>query len=151
MMYTDGRQSMRIIEYEDKYRDDMIFMVLEAKNALGFVPRLNNDLLDVKANYLDKGAAFYLAIDDNDRVIGCVGYESLDMRTAKLHRFYVKASLKRQGIGSALLEKIESSIAQAGYREIVAHLGGPEYVESKAFYPAKGYLEYQPNWMRKLI
>ena len=29
---------MKIIEYEDKYRDDMIFMVLEAKDALGRVP-----------------------------------------------------------------------------------------------------------------
>ena len=26
---------MKIIKYEDKYRDDMIFMILEAKNALG--------------------------------------------------------------------------------------------------------------------
>ena len=29
---------MRIIPFEEKYRDDMIFMVLEAKNALGRVP-----------------------------------------------------------------------------------------------------------------
>ncbi len=29
---------MKIIPYEDGYRDDMIFMVLEAKNALGRVP-----------------------------------------------------------------------------------------------------------------
>ena len=26
---------MKIIKYKDKYRDDMIFMILEAKNALG--------------------------------------------------------------------------------------------------------------------
>lgn len=31
---------MKIIKYEDKYRDDMIFMILEAKNALGRVPGL---------------------------------------------------------------------------------------------------------------
>ena len=29
---------MKIIKYEDKYRDDMIFMILEAKNVLGRVP-----------------------------------------------------------------------------------------------------------------
>lgn len=34
---------MKIIKYEDKYRDDMIFMILEAKNALGRVPGLNED------------------------------------------------------------------------------------------------------------
>lgn len=31
-----------VIPYEEKYRDDMIFMVLEAKNALGRVPSLNH-------------------------------------------------------------------------------------------------------------
>ena len=43
---------MKIIPYDDKYRDDMIFMVLEAKNALGRLPGLNEDLLDIKKNYL---------------------------------------------------------------------------------------------------
>ena len=39
---------MRIIKYDKKYRDDLIFMVLEAKNALGRVPGLNEDLLDIE-------------------------------------------------------------------------------------------------------
>lgn len=39
---------MEIKLYEDKYRDDMIFMVLQAKDALGRIPRLNEDLLDIK-------------------------------------------------------------------------------------------------------
>ena len=37
--------NIQIIPYEERYRDDMIFMVLSAKNALGRVPRLNPDLL----------------------------------------------------------------------------------------------------------
>ena len=49
---------MRIIPYEDSYRDDMIFVVLAAKDALGRVPRLNPDLLDVPANYLARGDGF---------------------------------------------------------------------------------------------
>jgi len=64
---------MKIIKYEEKYRDDMIFMILEAKNALGRVPGLNEDLLDVRKNYLEVGDMFWLAIDDNDRVIGSIG------------------------------------------------------------------------------
>ena len=62
-----------IIPYDEKYRDDMIFMVLGAKDALGRVPRLNEDLLDVKKNYLDTGDMFWLAIDEHDRVVGCIG------------------------------------------------------------------------------
>lgn len=140
---------MKIIKFENKYRDDMIFMVLEAKNALGRVPRLNEDLLDIEGNYFSHGEMFWLAIDDNDRVIGCVGYNAIDSDTVKLHRLYVKYNLKRQGIGTALLQCAEQYVKDKGYKYAVVHLGGKEYFESKQFYPKHGYKEYEPNHMRK--
>lgn len=48
----------------------MIFMILEAKNALGRVLELNENLLDIQKNYLEVGDLFWVAIDDNVRVIG---------------------------------------------------------------------------------
>ena len=60
-----------VIPYEERYRDDMIFMVLEAKDALGRVPRLNEDLLDIRRHYLDAGFFLWFAVDAHDRVIGC--------------------------------------------------------------------------------
>ena len=75
-------------------------MVQEVKDALGRVPRLNEDLLDVQKNYIDSGDMFWLAIDEHDRVIGCIGYNSIPGTTeVKLHRLYIKAARKRQGIG----------------------------------------------------
>ena len=65
---------MTIIEYEDKYRDNLIFMVLQAKDALGKVPTINEDLLDVNVNYFQKGDKFWLAVDGNDRVVGSIGF-----------------------------------------------------------------------------
>ena len=64
---------MEIIEYDSRYRDDLIFMVLQAKDALGRKPSINLDLLDIKTNYIDRGDMFWLAVDSNDRVIGCIG------------------------------------------------------------------------------
>ena len=64
---------MTIIEYEDKYRDELIFMVLQAQDALGKVPTINEDLLDVNVNYFQKGDKFWLAVDGNDRVVGSIG------------------------------------------------------------------------------
>lgn len=140
---------MTIIEFQDKYRDDMIFMVLEAKNALGRVPRLNADLLDINKNYFLCGDKFWLAIDDNDRVIGCIGYNKYDNETVKLHRLYVKYNLQRQGIGSELLNVAEQHMRTAGYKYSLVHLGGKEYFESKQFYPKHGYVEYGNEFMRK--
>ena len=35
---------MIIKKFEPKYRDDLIYMILEAKNALGRVPGLNQQM-----------------------------------------------------------------------------------------------------------
>lgn len=141
---------MKIIKYEEKYRDDMIFMILEAKNAMGRVPGLNEDLLDIQKNYLAQGDMFWLAIDENDRVIGSIGYNSIqDTDEVWLHRLCVKYNLKRQGIGSALLETAEQYIRQQGKKVVKVHLGGKDWIESRAFYPKHGYVEYQDRYMRK--
>lgn len=80
---------MEIIRYEPKYRDDLIFMVLAAKDAIGRVPTLNADLLDIEGFYLDKGDMFWLAVDGG-RVVGSIGCNLLPDGAAVLHRLYVK-------------------------------------------------------------
>ena len=141
---------MRIIPYQEKYRDDMIFMVLEAKDAIGRVPRLNEDLLDIQGAYLNRGDMFWLALDERDRVIGCVGYNSVENAAdVVLHRLYVKAARKRQGIGSALLAVAEDYAKAQGKSAVIVHLGGKEYGASRRFYPKHGYVEIAPNYMKK--
>ena len=139
----------RIIPYEEKYRDDMICMVLEAKDAIGRPPHLNDDLLDIRGCYLDKGDMFWLVIDNDDRVIGCGGYTSLPGGEAKLRRLYIKADKKRQGIGTALLETAEKYLRRQGKTAVQIHLDGREYFESHCFYPKHGYTEFAPDYMRK--
>lgn len=143
---------MKIITYQEKYRDDMIFMVLEAKNALGKVPTINEDLLNIKEAYLDKGDMFWLALDGNDRVIGCVGYSSVENSSEVfLHRLFVKCNLKHQGIGTALLSVAEEYIKSKGKTTVKIHLGAPkeQWYESYSFYPKNGYSEYEPRYMKK--
>ena len=109
---------MQIIPFEEKYRDDMIFMVLEAKDALGRVPGLNEELLDIRKNYLD----------------------------------YVKAALKRQGIGTKLYLCAEEHLRKIGKRAILVHLGGKGFEASRLFYRRFGYeYEQDENYMRKML
>ncbi|MBQ9264676.1 MAG: GNAT family N-acetyltransferase [Clostridia bacterium] len=142
---------MTIIHFDSRYRDDMIFMVLQAKDALGCVPRLNEDLLDIPGNYLRPGGDFWLALDENDRVIGCIGVQ-LHGTSARLHRLYVKADQKRQGIGSQLLAIAEQFAIQHDANETVVHMGDPaHYWESTFFYAKHGYTETEPRWMKKTL
>lgn len=142
--------SYTIIPYDEKYRDDMIFMVLQAKDALGRIPGLNEDLLDIQKHYLDAGDMFWLAIDDHDRVIGSVGFHAIPGTTeARLHRLYVKAALKRRGIGTRLLQTAEEHLRRQGKTAVHVHLGGREFTESRSFYPKHEYREYAPDYMKK--
>ena len=142
---------MQIKLFEDRYRDDLILMVLSAKDALGRMPRLNEDLLDVQANYFDRGDLFWIAVDEQDRVIGCIGFNRLNGTEAKLHRLYVKPDRKRQGVGSALLKTAEDAMRAQGVTTALVHLGEPkeQWFESYAFYPKHGYRETEPRWMKK--
>lgn len=144
---------MKIIEYQDKYKSDLIFMVLEAKNALGRIPGLNEDLLNIKSNYIDKGDMFWLAIDVNDRVVGSCGFSSIE-KTSEiwLHRLFVKYNLKRHGIGTMLIETAEKHAKNIGKTAIRVHLGDKkDFFEAYSFYPKHGYIEYAPGYMIKYI
>ena len=145
---------MKIIPYEEQYRDDLIFMILQAKDALGRKPSINPDLLDIKSNYFDRGDMFWVAIDENDRVIGSVGYsKNENSNEAFVHRLYVKASEKHKGIGTALLDIAENEMMRRGILVSLVHLGEPkeQWFESYSFYPKHGYCEYAHRYMRKKL
>jgi len=145
---------LRIQLYEEKYRDDLIFMVLQAKDALGRIPTISEDLLDIQGRYFARGDQFWIALDEEDRVVGCIGYSRLEDRSeAFLHRLYVKAAFKHRGIGTALLHTAENAMRERGIGVSHVHLGEPkeQWFESYRFYPKHGYREYQPRYMRKYL
>ena len=145
---------MKIIHFEESYRDDLIFMILQAKDALGRKPGLNEDLLDIKSNYFDKGGRFWIAISENDRVIGSIGYVRVDgTNEAFIHRLFVKAAEKHKGIGTALLMVAEEYMKNNKILVSKVHLGTPkaDWYESYSFYLKHGYEEYEERYMRKLL
>ncbi|MBP0955843.1 MAG: GNAT family N-acetyltransferase [Oscillospiraceae bacterium] len=99
-------------------------------------------------NYFDKGDMFWIAVDDNDRVVGSVGYNSIENTSEiYLHRLFVKPNLKHQGIGTRLLQTAEEYARSKGKTAVYVHLGRPkeQWFESYSFYPKKGYHEYEEN------
>lgn len=74
----------------------------------GFVydPRVDfPDLLDFDAHYAPPRGAFFV-VRAGEQVVGSVGVECLDARTAELHRLYLDAELRGRGTGRALTETV---------------------------------------------
>jgi len=130
----------KIIPFQNTYRDDMIFCLLSAKDALGRIPRINEDLFDIEKNYFDKDDMFWIAVDDHNRVIGMLGTNTTSSSEMWLKRFYVKPSLKRNGIGSALLATLEDYAKSKNVSTLYTSCA-LTYTEGLQFYHAKGFIE----------
>lgn len=63
------------------------------------------DLLRFNHVYTPPHGAFWI-VRDAARVVGSVGVERLDARTAELHRLYLDANLRGRGIGRSLVETV---------------------------------------------
>lgn len=86
-------------------------------------------------------------------VAGCLGYSRDGEDEGFLHRFYIRADLKRRGVGTRLLRTAETAMRERGIRLSKVHLGGEREIwfESYAFYPKNGYEIYAPRYMRKQL
>lgn len=90
-------------------------------------------------------------------MIGSVGYNSIpDTSEIWLHRLFVKANQKHQGIGAKLLATAETYAKEQGKTAVYVHLGTPkeQWAESYRFYPKQGYAVYDtlmPNYMKKVL
>lgn len=148
---TSTLPDFKVIQFKDQYRDDVIFMVLSAKDAAKKIPSIDHDLLDIKSNYIDKGDMFWIALGENNRVLGCVGYETIKPLEARLKRLYVKPELKRQGIGRALLNIVINHIKDKGYNKLSISTLEERYSETKLFLISQGFVEALPNILEKTI
>ena len=132
----------KILPFQDEYRDDTIFCLLLAKDAVngGNAPRLSEDLLDIHKNYFDKGDMFWIALDSNGRVIGMIGTSTVSDSDMWLKRLFIKPSHKRKGAASALFGVAEEYAKLKGIETI--HTRFPIWFnEAAMFYPTKGFIE----------
>jgi RimJ/RimL family protein N-acetyltransferase len=76
------------------------------------------DLLQFDAYYSAPRGAFWI-VRDATRVVGSVGVDRKDGRTAELKRLYVDASLRGRGIGQRLVETVLDWTREQGMARLV--------------------------------
>lgn len=110
------------VRYNPKYRDVILELHAEAMKELPSGLELPEnelfDLLNIETCYLQAGGEFLVGLLD-DEPVAMGGYKRVDANTAELKRFRVKKALRRQGLGSLLLQEVERIAAENGVTKIV--------------------------------
>lgn len=114
----------KIIEFADKYQKQIIELILKIQNDeykinLGLDEQ--NDLLNIKSEYISSGGNFWIFLDNEDKVIGTIALQKLTNSVAILKKFFVDSRFRgpAYGVGAKLYENLISFAKRSGFKQII--------------------------------
>lgn len=93
---------MKIIPYENKYKNQVIALILYLQNFDNKVDlslEEQPDMNDIENYYLKKGGGFWLAVNDSDDVVGTLGLMKKEKHFGVLKKFFVNPAYRGKDIG----------------------------------------------------
>jgi ribosomal protein S18 acetylase RimI-like enzyme len=100
------------------------------------------DLQDIKGNYLDRGGAFRVLVDETATVVGCGGLYPLGDGEAEIRKMYFLPGARGKGFGRRLLLELLREAKARGYRRVVLETAS-QLKEAIALYRSAGFQPYQ--------
>lgn len=131
---------MQIITYQEKYKQQIIDLILHIQNdEAGIDLQINEqpDLLNVPLYYEKDGGDFWLAIDQ-DQVVGTFAFMNYGNGNAVLKKFFVRADWRSKKVGFILYQTVIDYLKKHGYKQ--ALLDTPAVAKvSHRFYERAGF------------
>ena len=90
---------------------------------------------DQVASPFEEESLHLCALDEGERVVGCVLFRWLDARRGRLFQMAVDPGWQRRGLGRRLLDRLEAELRARGVAEVVLHAREP----AVPFYARAGY------------
>lgn len=118
----------KIIEYKKEFDGDVkkfieYIYVDEFQIDIGIEEIANEDL----NAYIENGGNFWMALDENNNLLGTIGGKIINNETIEIKRMYVKKECRGQGIAQELLNTLECFAAENGFKYLI--LGTYERME----------------------
>ncbi|MDO4850696.1 MAG: GNAT family N-acetyltransferase [Actinomycetota bacterium] len=127
----DARGLIR--EYTEWFGRDLAFQDLE------------NELDHIEDKYLPPAGHLVVAIDDSERVVGCVAYHRLDPSTAEMKRLYVRPIERGHHLGERLARRVMELAREDGYTRMVLDTVAP-LGAAVSLYRKLGFEEIEPYY-----
>lgn len=131
---------MRIIEYTEAYKQQVIDLILHIQNeeaGLNLSLDEQPDLTDVKGCYFDGGGTFLIAVEDGG-LIGTIALMNKGDGNGVLKKFFVRKDFRGRGIGLALYKRLYEYAVSRCYKYILLDTPSAAKV-SHRFYEKAGF------------
>lgn len=131
---------MDIIEYEDKYKNEIINLILTIQNKeakIGLSIEEQPDLSDIYSAYEQNGGKFWIAIE-NKQVIGTIALMKSENNCGILKKFFVKAAYRGRKVGLALYQVLLGYAKSKNLKYIILDTPSVAAV-SHRFYERSGF------------
>jgi putative acetyltransferase len=127
---------MPIVPFGPSHVDGFRSLVVETLHEFGFEadPELDGDLADPAATYV----ALWVAVDDDDDVVGSVALRELGGGTVELKRMYLRPDQRGRGVGKELLA-LALDWARANEIQVVRLDTSERMVAAQRLYEANGF------------
>lgn len=148
----------KIVEYNSAYEKQVKDLIVEIfTNEYGYSNCKEEIYAENLDEYKENNGNLWVALDEEKKVIGCVGIKHIDESIAELKRMYVNPNCRGKGISKELLQMAEEFVKAKSYKKII--LSTRDNLERAiAFYGKNGFVrvsvENTPNgvvYMEKSI
>ena len=112
---------IKIVVYSDKYKEAVQKLIFDiAEIELGRHSKSGRpDIKNIPEFYQrNERENFWLAIDENDNVVGTIALSDRKKGNGELQRMYVRQDMRRRGIATKLLEALLSFARAKKYKAI---------------------------------
>lgn len=132
---------MEIITYQEKYKQQIIDLILHIQNnEAGISLSLDEqpDLMDIDSYYQKSGGEFWIAVD-NDSLVGTVALMCKNSGNAVLKKFFVRKDYRKQKVGYALYCRLIEFARKKNINTIVLDTPSVAH-DSHRFYERAGFV-----------
>lgn len=134
---------MKIIPYENKYKNQVIALILYLQNFDNKVDlslHEQPDMDDIENYYMKKGGGFWLAVNSSDDVVGTLGLMKKNQHFGVLKKFFVNPDYRgrEMGVSSKLYDCLLTHAKQHCINCIVLDTPA-KCTRAHSFYKKHGY------------
>lgn len=137
----------KITQYEDIYKEQIIEFILNIQRnefGINITREEQSDLEDIPLHYLGRGGQFWVALSEDDKVIGTVGLVKLSSSNAALKKMFVNQNFRNLKLGKKLLNKVIDASKDAHITDI--YLGTiDKFISAQHFYRNNGFYEIKKS------